>query len=72
MWLYNAAGLSYNVVGDHELAVTWLGEGLELAMRTEAPEGIAAQLSDVRRRSLQALGRGRDDLEHRVDNFVPQ
>ncbi|MGO9903073.1 MAG: SEC-C metal-binding domain-containing protein, partial [Solirubrobacteraceae bacterium] len=32
--------------------------------------GIAAQLSAVRRRSLQALGRELDDLEHRVDEFV--
>ncbi len=71
VWLYNAAGLSYNEVGDHELAVAWLGEGLELAMRTEDPEGIAAQLSDVRRRSLQALGRELDDLDRRVDEFVP-
>ncbi len=27
VWLYNAAGLSYNEVGQHELAVAWLGEG---------------------------------------------
>jgi tetratricopeptide (TPR) repeat protein len=71
VWLYNAAGLSYNEVGDHELAVAWLGEGLELAMRTDDPEGIAAQLSDVRRRSLQALGSELDGLEHRVDEFLP-
>jgi tetratricopeptide (TPR) repeat protein len=71
VWLYNAAGLSYNEVGKHELAVAWLGEGLELAMRTEDPEGIAAQLSDVRRRSLHALGLELDELEHRVDGFLP-
>ena len=40
VWLYNAAGLSYNEIGEHELAVAWLGEGIELAMRTEDPEGI--------------------------------
>src|SRR4051795_99690 len=72
VWLYNAAGLSYNEVGNHELAVTWLGEGLELAMRTEDPEGIAGQLSDVRRRSLQALGGELDELERRVNEFLPQ
>jgi hypothetical protein len=71
VWLYNAAGLSYNEQGNHELAVAWLGEGLELAMRTEDPEGIAAQLSDVRRRSLHALGLELDELEHRVDGFLP-
>ena len=57
MWLYNAAGLSYNEVGQHELAVAWLGEGIELAMRTGDPEGIINQLSDVRRHSLRSLGR---------------
>jgi hypothetical protein len=71
VWLYNAAGLSYNEVGNHALAVAWLGEGLELAMRTEDPEGIAAQLSGVRRRGLEALGRELDELEQRVDEFLP-
>jgi hypothetical protein len=72
VWLYNAAGLSYNEVGEHELAVAWLGEGIELAIATEDPEGIAAQLSDVRRRSLKALGRESDELEQRVDPFLEQ
>jgi tetratricopeptide (TPR) repeat protein len=40
VWLYNAAGLSYNEVGEHELAIAWLGDGIELAMRTDDPEGI--------------------------------
>ena len=40
VWLYNAAGLSYNEIGEHELAVAWLGEGIELAMRIDDPEGI--------------------------------
>src|SRR5262249_15007472 len=34
VWLYNAAGLSYSEVGEHERAVMWLGEGIELAIRT--------------------------------------
>jgi tetratricopeptide (TPR) repeat protein len=72
VWLYNAAGLSYSEVGEHELAIAWLGEGLELAMRTDDPEGIAAQLSDVRRRSLEALGRGLDELDERVGPFLAQ
>jgi tetratricopeptide (TPR) repeat protein len=72
VWLYNAAGLSYNAVGEHELAVKWLAEGLELALRTEDPEGVAAQLSDVRRLSLEALGRELDELERRVDEFLAQ
>jgi len=40
-------------------------------MRTEDREGIAAQLSEVRRRSLQALGRELDELEHRGGEFLP-
>ena len=72
VWLYNAAGLSYNEVGQHELAVAWLGEGIELAMRTDDPEGIINQLSDVRRHSLQALGRELDDIEERVDPFMAE
>ncbi len=72
VWLYNAAGLSYSEVGSHELAVAWLGEGIELAMRTDDPEGIVAQLSDARRHSLAALGREHDELERRVDPFLEQ
>jgi tetratricopeptide (TPR) repeat protein len=72
VWLYNAAGLSYNEVGQHELAIAWLGEGIELAMRTDDPEGIINQLSGVRRHSLQALGRELDDIEERVDPFVAE
>ncbi len=70
VWLYNAAGLSYNEVGQHELAIAWLGEGIELAMRTDDPEGIINQLSDVRRHSLRSLGRELDELEQRVDPFM--
>ena len=70
VWLYNGAGLSYSEVGDHELAVVWLGEGIELAIRTGDPEGIAPQLSQVRRSSLAALGRDLDELERQADEFV--
>lgn len=70
VWLYNAAGLSYSEIGDHELAVVWLGEGIELAMQTGDPEGIVPQLSEVRRSSLEALGRDPDELEGQADEFV--
>ena len=70
VWLYNAAGLSYNEIGEHELAVAWLGDGIELAMRIDDPEGIIDQLSHVRQTSLEALGRGLDELEQRVDPFL--
>ena len=72
IWLYNAAGLSYSEVGEHDLAIAWLGEGIELGMRAHDPEGIVAQLSDVRRRSLAALGREHDELEQRVGPFLEQ
>jgi hypothetical protein len=39
-------------------------------MRTDDPEGIVNQLSDVRRQSLSALGRDLDELEQRVDPFL--
>ncbi len=41
-------------------------------MRTDDPEGIINQLSDVRRQSLDALGRDLDDLEQRVDPFMEE
>jgi tetratricopeptide (TPR) repeat protein len=47
VWLYNAAGLSYSEVGEHELAVAWLGEGIKLAIRTEDP-GLGAFLQSGR------------------------
>jgi tetratricopeptide (TPR) repeat protein len=72
VWLYNAAGLSYNEIDEHELAIARLGEGIELAMCTDDPEGIINQLSNVRRRSLRALGRELDDLEQRVDPFMAE
>jgi tetratricopeptide (TPR) repeat protein len=34
VWLYNNAGLEYADHGDHEAALAWLSEGLELALRS--------------------------------------
>jgi tetratricopeptide (TPR) repeat protein len=70
VWLYNNAGLEYADHGEHEIAHAWLSEGLELALRTGDPERLVAQLSDLRRRSLQALGREHDELERRADAFL--
>jgi tetratricopeptide (TPR) repeat protein len=72
VWLYNAAGLSYGEVGGHELAVAWLGEGIELAISADDPEDLVAQLSNARRADLRALGREPDELEQRVDPFLEQ
>lgn len=70
IWIYNAAGLSYNELGEHELAIDWLGQGIELAISTDDPERIIGQLSGVRRQSLKALGRQADELERQVDLFL--
>ena len=72
VWLYNNAGLEYGAAGDHERALEWLTEGLELALSTGDPERLVAQMSDLRRESLKALGRQLDDLEARADEFLAQ
>jgi tetratricopeptide (TPR) repeat protein len=72
VWLYNNAGLEYGAAGDHERAVAWLAEGLELAIATRDPERLVAQMSDLRRESLAALGRELDELEARADAFLAQ
>ena len=72
VWLYNNAGLEYGAADDHERALAWLTEGLELALSTGDPERLVAQMSDLRRESLKALGRQLDDLEARADEFLAQ
>ena len=72
VWLYNNAGLEYGAAGDHERALEWLTEGLELALSTGDPERLVAQMSDLRRESLDALGRELDELEARADEFLAQ
>jgi len=72
VWLYNAAGLEYAHHGDHEQALRWLTEGLELALRTGDPERLVDQLSDLRARSLAALGREPDALQEEAGRFLAQ
>jgi hypothetical protein len=69
-WLYNAAGIEWLFAGEPLRALTWLTEGVELAISVGDPNGIVAQMSDERRRCLTALGNRLDDLEHRVDAFL--
>jgi tetratricopeptide (TPR) repeat protein len=57
VWLYHNAGLEYGAVGDHERALAWLTDGLELALSTGDPEPLVAQMNDLRWESLTALGR---------------
>jgi tetratricopeptide (TPR) repeat protein len=34
VWLYNSAGWAYSRAGDHQEALRWLDEGIELALRS--------------------------------------
>jgi tetratricopeptide (TPR) repeat protein len=71
VWLYNAAGLAYAGVGHHDTALTWLDDGLELAMRGEDPEDLVAQLADLRAESRRQRGRPEpDQMDRRVDAFL--
>lgn len=72
VWLYNNAGMAYQAVGDHRVALQWLTRGLELALATGDPEELAAQLSDLRRESLAALGQPLDELEAKADAFLEE
>lgn len=48
VWLYNSAGWGYSRAGDHQEAVRWLDEGIELAIRSGDPEDLVDQLMDYR------------------------
>ncbi len=63
VWVYNNAGLEYGAVGEHEAALSWLTQALELAVRTGDPERLLGQLRGLRAASLDALGRDEDDLQ---------
>ena len=70
VWLYNSAGLEYADVGDHETALAWLSDGLELALRSGDPQRLVAQLAELRAESLHALGRSDDALQERAAGFA--
>ena len=70
VWVYNNAGLEYAAIGEHEMALSWLTRGLELAVRTGDPERLVRQLRDLRAASLTALGREPDDLQSAVPTPV--
>jgi tetratricopeptide (TPR) repeat protein len=69
VWTLNAGGLAYNEVERDEEAITWLAEGLRVAIDAEDPERVVDQMSHARRNSLERLGRGRDALEREVEAF---
>lgn len=72
VWLYNSAGFIYARVGDDEEALRWIDAGIEVALDTGDPDRILDQLTDMRQRSLDALGRdSNDELARRVAGFEP-
>ena len=70
VYLYNNAGLEYETIGDHETALTWLTQGLRLAMATGDPEDLVEQLADLRDESLSELGRREDQLQRDAEEFL--
>jgi tetratricopeptide (TPR) repeat protein len=70
VWLYNNAGLEYAHVGDDATALTWLTDGLELALTTGDPERLVDQLHDLRGAALSRLGRPADRLQDRATQFL--
>ena len=70
VWLYNNAGLEYADVGDDATALTWLTDGLELALATGDPEHLVDQLLNLRGASLSRVGRPADRLQSRAHQFL--
>jgi tetratricopeptide (TPR) repeat protein len=70
VWLYNNAGPEYADVGDDATALTWLTDGLELALATGDPEQLVDQLHDLRGAALSRLGRPADRLQDRAKAFL--
>lgn len=69
VWLYNSAGLEYGDIGEHETALAWLTDGLELALSISDPDQLVEQLADLRAISLAAVGRSVDELQQRAAAF---
>jgi hypothetical protein len=67
VWLFNVAGGAYQQTGGHEAALTWLAGGLRLALDTGDPEGLGAELLEMRGDSLTALGREADQVQREAE-----
>ena len=70
VYLYDNAGLEYASIDDHETALTWLTQGLRLAMDTGDPEDLVEHLADLRDGSLSELGRREDQLQRDAERFL--
>jgi hypothetical protein len=67
VWICVRAGIEYGDLGDHEVALTWLTPGVELALRAGDPESALEQLVPLRAASLAATGSAFDDLQRRAE-----
>ena len=70
VWLYNNAGFEYAAIGDHGTALTWLTEGLQVAMRSGDPDALVGQLADLRAESLSELSRPEDQVQRDAERFL--
>jgi len=69
-YLYNSAGWAYAEVGDHETALRWIRDGLEVDIANGDYDPLAGRLLDIAQRSLGAMGRPADaELERLVRAF---
>jgi tetratricopeptide (TPR) repeat protein len=69
-WVANNAGLAFGDASEHELAVDWLGRGIETAMAGGDPERLVVQMCDLRRASLERLGRPVDGVQRDGEAFA--
>ena len=70
IWLFNAAGMMF---ADHDLhtdAVTWLGEGIEIALEHGDPDDVLEQLVELRAESIFQLGDRPDPLQLRAVDYL--
>lgn len=68
-WLYSSAGWACLEAKRYEEALSWLDQGMELALRTGDPQGVMDQLLEARSETLDALEREPDELQERGESF---
>lgn len=69
VWLYNSAGWAYGRVDDHE-ALSWLVDGIDVALETGDPDQVIGQLLDMTRDCWDSVGAAHDgELIARVEAF---
>ncbi len=63
LWLYNAAGLMYADNALHAEAISWLAQGIAVALDGSGSDDILEQLVELRAESLFQLGQRPDALQ---------